>query len=120
MKTCALSCLLLLVCASTAEAQADRTWVSGLGNDANPCSRTAPCRTFAAAINNTQDDGYISVIDAGGYGAVTITKSITIEGQGSIAGVLQANPGSTAITINGRGIKVTLRNLSLEGIDGAG
>ena len=120
MKKYALSCLLLLVCAPAAEAQAIRTWVSGLGSDANPCSRTAPCRTFAAAFNNTVNDGYISVIDAGGYGPLTITHSVTIEGQGSIAGVLQASAGGSAITINGRGIKVTLRNLSLEGADGAG
>src|SRR5438132_9572934 len=64
--------------ASMAQAQATRTWVSGVGDDANPCSRTAPCKTFAGAISKTAKDGEISVLDPGGFGTVTITKSITI------------------------------------------
>src|SRR5256714_13495236 len=59
--------------------QATRTWVSGVGNDANPCSRTAPCKTFAGAISKTAAGGEISVLDPGGFGAVTITKSIEID-----------------------------------------
>ncbi|MDQ3804494.1 MAG: right-handed parallel beta-helix repeat-containing protein [Acidobacteriota bacterium] len=63
-----------------AQAQATRTWVSGVGDDANPCSRTAPCKTYAGAISKTARDGEISTLDPGGFGAVTITKSITING----------------------------------------
>jgi hypothetical protein len=70
----------ILLCAAAAHAQATRTWVSGVGDDANPCSRTAPCKTFAGAISKTAKDGEISVLDPGGFGAVTITKSITING----------------------------------------
>ena len=70
----------LLAFASVTQAQATRTWVSGVGDDANPCSRTAPCKTFAGAISKTAKDGEISVLDPGGFGAVTITKSITING----------------------------------------
>jgi hypothetical protein len=70
----------LLAFASIAQAQATRTWVSGVGDDVNPCSRTAPCKTFAGAISKTAKDGEISVLDPGGFGAVTITKSITING----------------------------------------
>jgi hypothetical protein len=66
--------------ATVAQAQATRTWVSGVGDDVNPCSRTAPCKTFAGAISKTAKDGEISVLDPGGYGAVTITKSIYING----------------------------------------
>jgi len=66
--------------ASMAQAQATRTWVSGVGDDVNPCSRTAPCKTFAGAISKTAKDGEISVLDPGGFGTVTITKSITING----------------------------------------
>lgn len=104
---------LALSLATMAEAQASRTWVSGVGDDANPCSRTAPCKTFAGAISKTAAGGYIHVIDPGGFGAVTITKSITIDGAGQMAGVL----GSlvNGIVINGTGIKVVLRNLDLEG-----
>src|SRR5262245_30952985 len=80
--------------ASPAHAQATRTWVSGVGDDANPCSRTAPCRTFAGAISKTVAHGEISVLDPGGYGAVTITKSITLSGDGTLAGI-------TGATVNG-------------------
>jgi len=70
----------ILALATVAQAQASRTWVSGVGDDVNPCSRTAPCKTFAGAISKTAKDGEISVLDPGGYGAVTITKSIYING----------------------------------------
>jgi hypothetical protein len=73
---------------SPAQAQASRTWVSGVGNDANPCSRTAPCKTFAGAISKTAAHGEINVLDPGGFGAVTITKSISIVSDGVLAGVL--------------------------------
>lgn len=69
---------LLVGFSTTAYAQATRTWVSGVGNDANPCNRTAPCQTFAGAISKTAAGGEINVLDPGGFGAVTITKSITI------------------------------------------
>src|SRR5713101_7632733 len=69
-----------LICSTLAQAQATRTWVSGVGDDANPCSRTAPCKTFAGAISKTAAKGEINVLDPGGFGAVTITKSMTIDG----------------------------------------
>lgn len=70
----------MLVMASAAQAQATRTWVSGVGDDVNPCSRTAPCKTYAGAISKTARDGEISTLDPGGFGSVTITKSIYING----------------------------------------
>src|ERR1700724_2488556 len=93
--TCAATMLLV---ASPASAQATRTWVSGVGDDANPCSRTAPCKTFAGAISKTAAAGEINVLDPGGYGAVTITKSITISSIGFEAGVLVA--GGNGILVN--------------------
>src|SRR5437773_10596455 len=91
-------------------AQASRTWVSGVGDDANPCSRTAPCKTFAGAISKTAPGGEIDALDNGGFGAVTITKAITIEGGSNTAGVLVS--GTNGIIINaGTGDNVTLRNL---------
>jgi len=104
---------LLLFIASPAFAQATRTWVSGVGDDANPCSRTAPCKTFAGAISKTANGGYINITDPGGFGTVTITKSITIDGDPGHAGVLAS--GVQGVIINGAGIRVTLRNLSIEG-----
>ena len=104
---------LVLGASSVSYAQATRTWVSGVGDDANPCSRTAPCKTFAGAISKTADGGYINVLDSGGFGTVTIIKSITIDGEGFHAGIL-ASTGGNGININGSGIKVVLRNLSIE------
>ncbi len=109
----------ILGMATVASAQATRTWVSGVGDDANPCSRTAPCKTFAGAISKTAAKGEISVLDPGGFGAVTITKSITINGEGTLAGILNSltngvivNDGSTGTPNT---IEVTLRNLSIQG-----
>src|SRR5712692_7607160 len=112
----ALASVVAAVCSFTpmAYAQATRTWVSGVGDDANPCSRTAPCKTFAGAISKTATLGEIDVLDPGGFGAVTITKSITIDGGGFIAGVLVS--GTNAIIVNISGAKVTLRNLDIDGL----
>jgi hypothetical protein len=98
-------------------AQATRTWVSGVGDDANPCSRTAPCKTFAGAISKTAAGGEISVLDPGGFGAVTITKSITLDGGGGqVASILSA--GTNGIIINAAATdKVVLRNLRINGAD---
>lgn len=106
--------ILTLCFASIAQAQATRTWVSGVGDDANPCSRTAPCKTFAGAISKTATGGEISVLDPGGFGAVTITKAITINGEGTLAGILAA--GTTGIVINALSThNVTIRNISIHG-----
>jgi hypothetical protein len=104
--------------ASDLRAQATRTWVSGVGDDANPCSRTAPCKTFAGAISKTAAAGEINIIDPGGYGGVTITKSITINGGGSFGSILVA--GTNGIIVNvGSNDVVTIRNVSINGV-GAG
>src|SRR6267143_159362 len=110
--------VICLTCASLAQAQATRTWVSGVGDDANPCSRTAPCKTFAGAISKTAAGGEISVLDSGGFGAVTITKSITIDGTGMLGGILASM--TTGIVINipdakETGKAVRLRGLSING-----
>jgi len=103
-----------LLSTAPAQAQATRTWVSGVGDDANPCSRTAPCKTFAGAISKTAANGEINVIDPGGFGAVTITKSITIDGAGSMASILASL--TTGVIVNaGAGDVVILRNLSING-----
>src|ERR1700735_4029411 len=79
-----------------ANAQATRTWVSGVGDDANPCSRTAPCKTFAGTITNAAAGGDINCLDPGGFGNVSITKAITIVcGQSGIGGVINAGAGIT-------------------------
>lgn len=105
---------ILALSASSVLGQASRTWVSGVGDDANPCSRTAPCKTFAGAISKTAAGGEINAIDPGGYGTVTITKAITIDGGGTMASILAS--GTNAIVINaGSGDTVTLRNLSING-----
>lgn len=99
---------------SIAQAQASRTWVSGVGDDANPCSRTAPCKTWAGAISKTAACGEINALDPGGFGAVTITKSITLDGTGTFASILASL--TTGITINAAATDViTIRGISING-----
>lgn len=105
----------LLLLAGAASAQATRTWVSGVGDDANPCSRTAPCKTFAGAISKTAASGIINVLDPAGFGGVTITKAITIEAVGDVAGVLVS--GTNGVIVNaGANDVVVLRGLSFQGL----
>src|SRR5256714_7223784 len=108
--------LVIFLWSSDAQAQATRTWVSGVGDDANPCSRTAPCKTFAGAISKTAAGGEIDALDPAGYGAVTITKAITIDGGGGqVASVLVS--GTNGIVVQaGPSDVVILRNLRLNGI----
>jgi hypothetical protein len=101
-----------LACASLSQAQV-RTWVSGVGDDLNPCSRTAPCKTFSKAHSVTSANGEINALDAGGYGTVTITKSITIDGGEAFSSILAA--GVTGVIINAPGGHIVLRNLFING-----
>jgi hypothetical protein len=120
--TCA---IFIMALSSVAQAQATRTWVSGVGDDVNPCSRTAPCKTFAGAISKTAIAGEINALDSGGFGAVTITKSMTIDGgEAGHASVLASF--TTGVTIN-VGVnandperRVTLRRLSINGTGSSG
>jgi len=103
----------------SAFAQATRTWVSGVGDDVNPCSRTAPCKTYAGAISKTAVGGIIDCLDPGGFGAVTITKSITIDCTVSPGGALVSGTNAIVISAPG-GSTIVLRNLDIEGVNGAG
>ncbi len=109
-----------LIISSAAQAQS-RTWVSGVGDDLNPCSRTAPCKTFSGAISKTAANGEIDALDPGGFGAVTATKSITIDGtQGAGFGGIAA-ASTSGVTINDSAqaspntIVVVIRNLAING-----
>jgi hypothetical protein len=113
----AVMALAVLVFAGTpAFAQATRTWVSGVGDDANPCSRTAPCKTFAGAISKTAVGGEINVLDPGGFGAVTITKAITISSQDFEAGVLVSGTNGIVVQVANATDTVVLRGLDIEGL----
>src|SRR3984893_11403068 len=104
---------------SPAAAQATRTWISGVGDDVNPCSRTAPCKTFAGAIAKTAAGGEINCLDPGGFGGVTITKSITISCDSGEAGILVAS--TNAIIINaGPTASVFLKGIDIEGLGNTG
>ena len=70
--------LFLLLWPAEAGAQAQRTFVSGVGSDGNPCSRTAPCRTISQALMGTSSGGEVIVLDSAGYGPVTITQAVSI------------------------------------------
>jgi len=111
-----------LTVTSIAQAQATRTWVSGVGDDLNPCSRTAPCKTYAGAISKTADKGEISTLDPGGFGPVTATKSITIDGTNGagFGSILASNTSGVIVNDSASGspntIVVTLRHLSINGV----
>jgi hypothetical protein len=103
-----------------AHAQATRTWISGVGDDANPCSRTAPCKTFAGAISKTAAGGEIDALDPGGFGALTITKSITLDGGGGqVASILVS--GTNGINISAAATDVVIiRNMRFNGLLNSG
>jgi hypothetical protein len=103
--------LVALAVPAVANAQATRTWISGVGDDANPCSRTAPCKTFQGAISKTATGGEINCLDPGGFGGVTITKSIALKCRYTEGGVLVS--GTNAIVINASATS----NIILEGLD---
>lgn len=114
-----LAAMVAMFVASPAMAQATRTWVSGVGDDANPCSRTAPCKTFAGAISKTATGGEINCLDPGGFGTLTITKSITVDCTGTFGSTLAS--GTIGFNINDSGsatpgtAKVVLRGISING-----
>jgi hypothetical protein len=102
-----------LLFAAPAQAQATRTWVSGVGDDANPCSRTAPCKTYAGAISKTATNGEINCLDPGGFGSLSVTKSISVVCDYTEGGVL-AN-GTFGFNINApAGSIVTLKGQDIE------
>src|SRR3984893_6433607 len=105
----------LAILPAPAQAQETRTCVTGVGDDANPCSRTAPCKTFAGAISKTAPAGEINCLDPGGFGAVTITKSMTISCEAGTAGVLVS--GTNAIIFQGASTDyLFLKGLDIEGL----
>lgn len=107
--------IVALVVAVSGHAQATRTWVSGVGDDANPCSRTAPCKTWAGAISKTAANGEISALDPGGFGVVTITKSITLDGAGTLASILSAGSPASIVINAATTDKVQIRNITMNG-----
>ena len=106
-----------LTAVGLAQAQATRTWVSGVGDDVNPCSRTAPCKTLAGSISKTAAGGEIDALDSGGFGSVTITKSITIDGTPMLAGILSSGTNGIIINIDPKdpAKSVRLRGLAING-----
>ncbi len=103
-----------VLASAPAHAQATRTWVSGVGDDVNPCSRTAPCKTFAGAISKTAAGGEINCLDPGGFGAVTITKAITLNCGFTLGSILAS--GTPGIIINAAAAdRITLRGLQFAG-----
>jgi hypothetical protein len=107
--------LTIILFSTITQAQATRTWISGVGDDVNPCSRTAPCKTFAGAISKTAAGGEINALDPGGFGAVTITKSVTIDATNTKGSILSSG-GINGVVINaGANDVVILRGLDING-----
>jgi hypothetical protein len=116
--------LAVFALSAPAHAQATRTFVSGVGNDADPCSRTAPCKTFAGAISKTFINGEIDCLDPGGFGTLTITKSITIDCTGTLGSVLASGTNGFNINIpvnaNDPFRTVRLRGITINGTGASG
>ncbi len=111
-----------LTASSLAHGQATRTWVSGVGDDVNPCSRTAPCKTFAGAFSKTAINGEIDALDPGGFGTLTVTKSITVDGTGTFASTLASSTTGFTVNLTSNLADDPLRMVRLRGlsINGAG
>jgi len=107
---------LLVGLTMAAQAQATRTWVSGVGDDVNPCSRTAPCKTFAGAISKTFINGEIDCLDQGGFGTITITKSITIDCSGTFGSILASGTTGVIVNIAAGNLNDPLRTVRLRGL----
>ncbi len=105
----------LLALASSAHAQATRTWVSGVGDDVNPCSRTAPCKTWAGAISKTAPGGEIDAVDPGGFGAVTITKAVTLDGHVGLSGIVTGAQNAIIVSAGANDV-VVIRGLEVNGL----
>jgi hypothetical protein len=105
--------------AAPAAAQATRTWVSGVGDDANPCSRTAPCKTFQGAFPKTATGGEINVLDPGGYGSLSIIKPITLRADGALGSILTVNTNGVTVNLPAGG-RVVIQGIELEGINQSG
>src|ERR1700716_414902 len=114
--------LMPFLASAPAQAQATRTWVSGVGDDVNPCSRTAPCKTFAGAISKTAINGEINCLDPAGYGAVTITKSITIDCEDTQGAILASATTGVIVNITSSAASDPLATVRLRGfsINGTG
>ena len=106
--------LLFLIAAVVAQGQAPRTFVSSAGSDANDCSRPSPCRNFQRGHDAVTAGGEVVALDSAGYGAVTITKSVTITGEGVHAAATSPSGGGNVVTVNGAGITVTLRHIQVQ------
>jgi hypothetical protein len=114
----AIGFLVPLLGSAPAHAQATRTWVSGVGDDANPCSRTAPCKTFAGAISKTAAGGEIDCLDPGGFGGITITKAITLNCSATLGSILVSGTPGVTINTTSAADKVVLRNIQIQGLAG--
>lgn len=120
MKRARLALAMLALGTSAVQAASMKTWISGNGDDANPCSRDSPCKTFAAAISKTSAGGEVGTLNSGNFGAVTITKSMRLDGSASGVAAISIS-GTNGITISaGANDVVILRNLMIKGINGAG
>ena len=113
----------LCFCAMTpaAQAQATRTWVSSFGNDANTCTRSSPCKTFAGAYNKTAVGGEIDTVDPAPYGSLTVTHAITVDAGSALVPAVVTAPGVNAFTVNaGPNDRVVLRNIGMNGVNQSG
>jgi hypothetical protein len=105
---------LMAIAVGTAEAQPKRVFVSATGSDANPCSRTQPCRTLDDGVATVAANGEVIVLDSGNYGDVVIGKAVSIVAAPGVYATIVQEGSQPGITVNApAGALVILRNLTV-------
>ena len=108
---------IVMLASSRSSAATNRTWVAPSGDDNNACSNANPCKTFTGALAKTNAGGEIVVKESGGFGAVTINKSITIDGAGKYAGIQTSSGANYGVVIQaGNTDVIVLRGLTIKGL----
>lgn len=94
------------------------TYISSTGDDNNPCSRSAPCRTFAGGLSKTDANGDLIVLDSGIYGPLYINRSVRVTAIGVHAGTGRPdgwfNTNAATVSIGPADV-VVLRGLTMTG-----
>jgi hypothetical protein len=106
---------------SAVNAELFRAYVSGSGNDANPCTLQQPCRLLPAALNAVAPGGEIWMTDSANYNTATVevTKSVSILAVPGVVGSIVAQNGGPAVSITTADLEVALRNVVLGPVAGA-
>lgn len=112
-------CLCFLFLTTTTHAQLARTYVSRVGNNLNPCTRTLPCRQINRGIDAVQPGGEVVVLDTANYQGFTVNKAVSITASPDASPAITVVSGNTAIVIDaGSSDVVNIRGITVNGLRG--